>query len=611
MATTASVTPSGNLQLDGLLSGVRWAGDALTYSFPQSGSLYGTGYGSGENTNGFEAFTSLQQAAIRDILGSFSEVTNLHFVEVIETSSVHGDLRYAESDAVSTAWAYYPNTSAIGGDAWFNNSKNWYDNPAPGNYAWLTMMHETGHALGLKHPHEAKGSFGSLPIEFDSLEYTVMSYRSYVGASTTSGYTNGSTSYPQTLMMLDIAALQKMYGANFSTNAGDTVYAWSPTTGEMSINGVGQGAPAGNKIFMTIWDGGGNDSYDFSAYAGGVSVNLNPGGWTTTSATQLANLGNGKLAVGNIANALLYEGNLASLIENVIGGSGNDTIIGNVVDNVITGGKGNDTIDGGAGIDTAVYSGQLSQYTLVDNGDGSWSLIDLMSGRDGTDLLRGIELLKFSDGMVALAEAVDPDAPPPAEPVDLNDAPVAISDSYVVTKNSKLTVSAANGVLANDIDADGDTLSAILVQGPSSGSLSLKSDGSFIYTPAKNFTGTVSFTYKTSDGEANSAATTVSLVVGATTATKGGKGGGITQPHEDDDHQIPAPSTGDTDMWLPRQMIEDMRPGSPGLDVLASLPQQGGLPRGPVDGLALFDPFEMPFGIQQPGAFLSGDYLVG
>ena len=109
----------------------------------------------------------------------YSSVANLTFTEVTETSSQHGDLRYAESDAPSTAWAYYPSTSAEGGDAWFNNSTNWYDNPVKGNYAWLTMIHETGHALGLKHPQDALGAFGTMPLDHDSLEYTVMSYRSY------------------------------------------------------------------------------------------------------------------------------------------------------------------------------------------------------------------------------------------------------------------------------------------------------------------------------------------------------------------------------------------------------------------------------------------------
>lgn len=353
LTSVASVKPTGDLYIDGVLSGVKWGVTSLTYSFPTDPSFYSY---TGESSTNFKAFTTVQQTAVRDVLQNYSAVSNLTFTEVIETSTQHGELRYAGSDSPGTAWAYYPSTSSQGGDAWFNNSKHYYDNPEAGNYAYLTMLHETGHALGLKHPQDVKGSFGIEPLDHDSLEYAVMSYRSYVGGPTT-GYTVGSTSYPQTLMMLDIAAVQEMYGANFSTNGGDTVYKWSVTTGEMSIDGVGQGAPAGNKIFMTIWDGGGQDTYDFSNYTTNLSVNLQPGGWSTTSTTQLAGLGSGHYAAGNIANALLYHGNTASLIEDVIGGSGSDTIIGNQVNNRFTGGRGNDVLDGGEGTDTAIYSG--------------------------------------------------------------------------------------------------------------------------------------------------------------------------------------------------------------------------------------------------------------
>ena len=177
-------------------------------------------------------------------------------------------------------------------------------------------------------------------------------------------------------MMYDIAALQQMYGANYTTNSGNTVYTWSPTTGEMSINGVGQGAPGGNRIFLTVWDGGGNDTYDFSNYTTNLTVNLQPGGWTTTSTAQLANLlGDGsQCRRGNIANALLYNNDPRSLIENAIGGTGNDTIIGNVADNILNGGGGNDrltglagddTLDGGSGTDTAVFSGLRSHYAIT------------------------------------------------------------------------------------------------------------------------------------------------------------------------------------------------------------------------------------------------------
>ena len=72
----------------------------------------------------------------------------------------------------------------------------WYDNPILGNYAFASIIHETGHALGFKHPHEASGSFAAMPVDHDSLEYSVMSYRSYIGASTSTGYTNGSSQLP-------------------------------------------------------------------------------------------------------------------------------------------------------------------------------------------------------------------------------------------------------------------------------------------------------------------------------------------------------------------------------------------------------------------------------
>ena len=97
---------------------------------------------------------------------------------------------------------------------------------------------------------------------------------------------------------------------------------------------------------MTIWDGGGNDTYDFSNYTTSLKIDLQPGSWTTASTGQLADLGNGHVAIGNIANALLYQNNPTSLIENAIGGSGNDTVTGYTANNALTGGAGNDTIDG-------------------------------------------------------------------------------------------------------------------------------------------------------------------------------------------------------------------------------------------------------------------------
>ena len=307
---------------------MKWATGNLTYSFPTSASFYvglnGFGYGSNEQNAGFKAFNAVQQAATTSILNMYSQVANVTFTQITESATQSATLRYAGSSQPSTAWGYFPSTSPEGGDAWFNSTGSWYTNPVVGNYGYLTIIHETGHLLGLKHPHEASGSFGAVPASVDSLEYTVMSYRSYIGASTTQGLTNATWSFPQTLMMYDIASLQYMYGANYTTNNTNTVYKWNPATGQETINGVAQAAPGGNTIFSTVWDGGGNDTYDFSNYTTNVTVSLQPGGWTVTSAAQLANLGGGHTAIGNIANAYLYNNNPASLIENAVGGSGSD-----------------------------------------------------------------------------------------------------------------------------------------------------------------------------------------------------------------------------------------------------------------------------------------------
>ncbi len=93
-------------------------------------------------------------------------------------------------------------------------------------------------------------------------------------------------------------------------------------TGEKFINGVGQGAPGGNKVFETIWDGGGRDTIDLSNYASKLTIDLAPGGWINFGNSQVANLGAGQTAPGNVAMSLLFEGDQRSLIENAIGGSG-------------------------------------------------------------------------------------------------------------------------------------------------------------------------------------------------------------------------------------------------------------------------------------------------
>ena len=276
----------------------------------------------------------------------------------------------------------YPGFPDAAGDLWFGDDSGSgaddgaqvFRNPVIGNYAWMTHIHELGHALGLQHTHDSgTGPFGAaLPADRRDIEFSVMSYLSFTDAAP--GYTNEQFGFAQTFMMYDILALQYLYGADYSTNSGNTVYTWSASTGQMFVDGVGQGLPGANRVFLTIWDGNGNDTYDMSNYSGGVSIDLRPEMWSVTSAAQLADLDwrtsdPSRMARGNVYNSALFNGDLRSVIENAIGGSGGDTLVANDFGCTLTGGGGDDFLTGGAGVDRLV------------GGTG----VDTMSGGGGVD----------------------------------------------------------------------------------------------------------------------------------------------------------------------------------------------------------------------------------
>ena len=94
-----------------------------------------------------------------------------------------------------------------------------------------------------------------------------------------------------------------------------------------------------------------------------------------------------------------------------------------------------------------------------------------------------------------------------------NVRPLAAAETYGTSEDTTLNVNAAAGVLANDTDADGDAMTAVLVAGPSSGSLTLNSNGSFSFTPAPDFAGPVTFSYTANDAGGPSAVTAVTINV--------------------------------------------------------------------------------------------------
>lgn len=434
---------SGDPRIDAMLLGMRWTGATLTYAFPTSATSYNggqPGYPGDWHLQNFQGFTAAWAAHALALLQEVASFTNLTFVQGEADTAA---LRWGRfDDQWNGAYAYGPGSSESSGDQWFANNSN--PDPVIGDGISHILRHELGHALGLSHPHE--GQWGPMPLEYDSLEYSTMSYRQH--SSQQAGDFSGLHN-EQSFMTLDIAALQYLYGANYTFNATDTVYTFDPLTGQMMVNSIGGDVPAYDVVLRTIWDGGGIDTYDFSNFNGDQVISLEPGAWSTFDTSMLAVLlqrqaePGGALqpvyAAGNLANALLYQGDLRSLIENATAGDGNDHITGNVANNhliggggddqlwgldgddtldggsgndtlfggsgadtllggdgndVLVGGGGDDVIDGGAGYDLAAYNGVRRSYTA--------DATSVSGGPEGgTDTLAGIEELAFVDGRLS------------------------------------------------------------------------------------------------------------------------------------------------------------------------------------------------------------------
>ncbi|MFV0512798.1 MAG: M10 family metallopeptidase C-terminal domain-containing protein, partial [Jhaorihella sp.] len=446
MPTPVALT--GDRSIDALLWGWKWDRPNLTVSFPQTINEY-TGYRFIEN---FQPFTEFQANQIINFgLNNLSVFSGLSFSGV----SSFGDLRFAQASRIDygpmhsqnglhipggrgSAEANPPDPQFSGaftsGDNWFTVGE--YVTPVLGSFQYAAgLLHENGHALGLKHGHAEQPSFDparagtvfpTLPADEDSQEYSVMTYRTYVGHDLDKGITE-QEEYPWSYMINDVRALQHLYGANFGpgSNETDSVYEFDPATGEMSVDGFGFGASYNSKVLLTLWDGGGTDLFDFANFDNDQSIDLRPGAFSTFSTAQLADLSRGQtgpahFARGNIANPLLYEGDLRSLIENVRTGSGNDIIVGNSVanwfrggdgddtlegadgDDWLTGDAGNDDIRGGAGSDTAAFGANIADVSASLSGG-----VFTITSRDGTDAVRGVESFAFLDGTLTLAEMTD------------------------------------------------------------------------------------------------------------------------------------------------------------------------------------------------------------
>lgn len=340
-ASTQAFSPSG-LAVAALIESFSWSGTPgvaanVPYSFNKASEHGGTAFG-------VEA-----QAAARLAMQAASNVANLTFTELPGSSA---KLAFAQASmsggTLGLTYTAFSGTTTLSSEVQL--SRTYTSNFGPGGDAYLTLLHELGHALGLKHPGNYSGVEDPpfLPGSEDNNDATVMSYNSGTYAT--------SSTPPSGFMIYDIAALQYLYGANTSYNAGDTLYRFDGSTN-----------------VMTIWDGGGNDVLSAQGY----------GGSSTTLDLREA-LG----AASHIGNAHIWIAAGAN-IEWAEGSNGADTIYGNALANTLFGMSGADTVRGGAGNDT-IYGG-TGVVSPVDAADVLFGEAgsDYILGNGGNDTLYG------------------------------------------------------------------------------------------------------------------------------------------------------------------------------------------------------------------------------
>ncbi|WP_284210525.1 M10 family metallopeptidase C-terminal domain-containing protein [Proteus mirabilis] len=221
-----------------------------------------------------------------------------------------------------------------------------------GSYEYLCFIHELGHALGLMHINVYLKNIKNDAIL--TYKYSVMAYQfADIKDADFAGL------YPMTFMLVDILLLQYLYGPNMTTRLENNTYGFNSNTGRAaySLNSIE------DKLVSCIWDAGGIDTLDFSLYTVNQVINLNEGCFSD---------------IGGLRSNISIAYN--TIIENAIGGKGDDTLIGNPFDNNLIGGDGNDLFYGGDGNDL-FYGGSGNDVIYGEMGN------DVLYGDDGDDML--------------------------------------------------------------------------------------------------------------------------------------------------------------------------------------------------------------------------------
>ncbi|MPR01994.1 matrixin family metalloprotease [Pseudomonas sp. MAFF 212408] len=346
----------------------------LTYTFLTSAT---TATMNKHGISGFSQFNTQQKAQAALAMQSWSDVANVSFTEKATGGDAHMTFgNYSGGQDGAAAFAYLPgNGAGYDGVSWYLTNSGYRENTTPdvNNYGRQTLTHEIGHTLGLSHPGDYNAGNGNPTYNDatygqDTRGYSIMSY--WNESNTKQNFSKGGVeAYASGPLIDDIAAVQKLYGANYATRADDTTYGFNSNTGRDFYSAKS----SADKLVFSVWDGGGNDTLDFSGFTQNQKINLNEASFSDVG--------------GMVGNVSIAKG---VTIENALGGSGNDLIIGNSAANVIKGGAGNDIIYGGGGADQ-LWGGTGSDTFVYgassDSKPGaSDKIFDFTSGSDKIDV---------------------------------------------------------------------------------------------------------------------------------------------------------------------------------------------------------------------------------
>jgi serralysin len=414
MATEIAIdeapTNGANPLIDSLVSKGAWIDDdggTVTIKVKIASGLTGISGVAGD------AWLDQELAAVRSALAAWAGVSDINFEEVISTDDADIRLWRVTDDEMANLPGGQSGGLGLAESPWdpsdkvnvfFNSEGDGWTAPnglTPGGYAYATLIHEIGHALGLAHPHAGDPN---LPegTRFPGVDSPISRGTNDLnqGIFTVMTYNDGwQTQYPEykalegnfglgwqaAPMALDIAAIQTIYKGSLKVNAPENTSYALP-----SANGPGTG-------WRSIWDTGGKDTISAIDAKASVQISLQAASLVGRTAGGTVSFVDGVIGGFTIANGVT--------IEDAIGGNFSDKISGNQVANILIGGNGDDVLYGGAkgdqliggdGMDTASY---LSDGAIKVSLDGSI----VATGTAAGDVLTSIERIIGSSNGDTLA----------------------------------------------------------------------------------------------------------------------------------------------------------------------------------------------------------------